>query len=123
MDSLFTVLEGKTDYSAKASNFVLCFIIIYINRFYFLSNDELLEILAETKDPLRVQPFCKKIFEGIHRLQFEDNLDISAMFSEEGEKVEFIKVFNPKDAQGAVEKWLIQATLILGYSFLYKVAS
>lgn len=73
-----------------------------------MSNDELLEILAETKDPLRVQPFCKKIFEGIHRLQFEDNLDISAMFSEEGEKVEFIKVFNPKDAQGAVEKWLIQ---------------
>ena len=35
----------------------------------------------------------------------------------------FIKVFNPKDAQGAVEKWLIQATLFLGYSFLYKVAS
>nr|AML30858.1 axonemal inner arm dynein heavy chain 2 [Marsilea vestita] len=77
-------------------------------RFYFLSNDELLEILAETKDPLRVQPFCKKIFEGIHRLQFQDNMDISAMFSEEGEKVNFIKLFNPKDAQGAVEKWLIQ---------------
>ncbi|BBM97612.1 dynein axonemal heavy chain [Marchantia polymorpha subsp. ruderalis] len=77
-------------------------------RFYFLSNDELLEILAETKDPLRVQPFCRKIFEGINRLVFEPNLDIVAMLSEEGERVDFIFHFNPKTAQGAVEKWLIE---------------
>ncbi|KAL2653371.1 hypothetical protein R1flu_021499 [Riccia fluitans] len=80
-------------------------------RFYFLSNDELLEILAETKDPLRVQPFCRKIFEGIHRLVFEPNLDIVAMLSEEGERVDFIFHFNPKAAQGAVERWLIEFTL------------
>ncbi|GFR44543.1 hypothetical protein Agub_g5814 [Astrephomene gubernaculifera] len=82
-------------------------------RFYFLSNDELLEILSETKDPTRVQPYLRKIFEGINALQFQDDGSVTAMYSEEGEKVPFKDSFNPRDSQGNVERWLIECEIAM----------
>jgi len=73
-------------------------------RFYFLSNDELLEILSETKEPTKVQPHLRKVFENIHKIEFDDFKVIHSMFSGEGENIKFLKEINP--VQKNVEFWM-----------------
>jgi dynein heavy chain len=96
-------------------------------RFFFLSNDELLEILAETKDPLRVQPHLKKCFDGIAQLHFMPNMDITACYDPKGEKVDFPyekvnhKRINPNDSGGNVELWLIEVEAMMKKSLAYAV--
>ena len=76
-------------------------------RFYFLSNDDLLEILSKTKEVEKVQPFLVKVFENIHELRFiHPSKHIVAMYSKEHECIEFSDHVDPtKDSKG-VEFWM-----------------
>ena len=59
----------------------------YFARFYFLSNEEIIEIRGQMREPRNIQRFLNKIFEGINNLSFLPTLKINALHSREGETV------------------------------------
>mmetsp|Transcript_43575 Transcript_43575/g.42066 ORF Transcript_43575/g.42066 Transcript_43575/m.42066 type:complete len:189 (+) Transcript_43575:877-1443(+) len=98
----------------------------YFPRFYFLSNEDLLEILGDSKNPQKVQRHLKKCFEGINEIVFkvpedqslpnrgkEKDLEIITdeiigMISKESERVDLVKSIFPHDYKGNVECWLLE---------------
>lgn len=75
----------------------------FFPRFYFLSNDDLLEILGQSKNPEAVQPHMKKCFDNIKSLdlaKMRDHFEATHMNSAEGEKVDFKSVIR---LEGPVE--------------------
>ena len=92
------VQKGLSDYlETKRSVFA---------RFYFLSNDELLSILSESKDVKLVQPHLKKCFEGIDKVKFLDDLRIDRFISPEGEEIMMTEIINPVGKN--VEHWMLE---------------
>jgi dynein heavy chain len=94
--NLEIVQKGLADYLEKKRS--------VFARFYFLSNDELLEILSQTKEVRNVRPHLRKVFEAIADLEFQSDDTMWAMISAEGEQVNFVKKIDPKDRN--VEYWM-----------------
>ncbi|CAL4157019.1 unnamed protein product, partial [Meganyctiphanes norvegica] len=73
-------------------------------RFYFIGDDDLLEILGQATNPEVIQSHLKKLFGGIHKVGFnDDNSSITSMLSLDGEVVPLSK---PVFISPEVEVWL-----------------
>ncbi|XP_050561707.1 dynein axonemal heavy chain 2 [Spodoptera frugiperda] len=77
-------------------------------RFYFISNDDMLEILGNSKKPSLIQVHLKKLFDNVTRIRIDKNpmgLPVAkAMTSEDGECVEW--KYNLV-LDGPAEVWLL----------------
>ncbi|KAF3692878.1 Cytoplasmic dynein 2 heavy chain 1 [Channa argus] len=73
-------------------------------RFYFIGDDDLLEILGQATNPTVIQSHLKKLFAGIHSVVFDEQCQhIVAMCSLEGESVPLRNLIR---ISSLVEVWL-----------------
>ncbi|CAM9110379.1 unnamed protein product, partial [Ectocarpus fasciculatus] len=110
LEEKFVKANEKLEEITKGLNDYLEMKRLYFPRFFFLSNDELLEILSQTKEPRAVQPHLGKCFEGVNKVFFETDLKISRLISGEGEEIQMDKPVDPEtpNNKGNVEKWLLE---------------
>ena len=74
------------------------------SRFYFIGDDDLLEILGQAKNPVVIQSHLKKLFAGIYKVEFDKgNSSILSMISSANE---YVKLKTPVRITDDVELWL-----------------
>ena len=77
----------------------------FLSRFYFVGDEDLLEIMGNSKDTARLQKHLKKMFAGVTAIDVrEEDRVITAMHSREGETVELVKPVETKDKK--INDWL-----------------
>lgn len=65
-----------------------CLYLFYFVRFYFVGDEDLLEIIGNSKNIARLQKHFKKMFAGVAAILLnEDNTVIVGIASREGEEV------------------------------------
>ncbi|KAF8746268.1 hypothetical protein AX14_000063 [Amanita brunnescens Koide BX004] len=75
-------------------------------RFYFVGDEDLLEIIGNSKDILRIMKHLKKMFAGISTIILDEDLtQIQGMASREGEEVRFTEPILLKDYP-KINDWL-----------------
>jgi dynein heavy chain len=94
--SLDNVQNGLNDYLETKR--------LLFPRFFFLSNDELLDILSNSKDIIRAQDYLEKVFENISTLRFGPGNVFLSILSKDKEKVDLLESLDPRDKE--VEIWM-----------------
>lgn len=75
-------------------------------RFYFVGDEDLLEIIGNSKDIVRIMKHLKKMFSGLSTLTLDEELTtIQGMASREGEEVWFTNPIQLKDFP-RINDWL-----------------
>ncbi|THD25348.1 Dynein heavy chain 1 cytosolic [Fasciola hepatica] len=75
-------------------------------RFYFVGDEDLLEIIGNSKNVPRLQKHFKKMFAGVHAIKLnEDSTEVLGLCSKEGEEVLFTKPVSVKD-NPVINDWL-----------------
>jgi len=72
-------------------------------RFYFLSFEDLIQILSNSENKDVISLHLKTLFDGLVALEFKDDV-VTKMYSKEKESVELSK---PVKTRAAVETWLL----------------
>lgn len=85
-------------------NLILTLSILF--RFYFVGDEDLLEIIGNSKNIARLQKHFKKMFAGVAAILLnEDNTVILGIASREGEEVQFIRPVSTVD-HPKINEWL-----------------
>ncbi|PVU91581.1 hypothetical protein BB561_004323 [Smittium simulii] len=75
-------------------------------RFYFVGDEDLLEIIGNSKDIVRIQKHLSKMFSGIGSLQLDSSLStITGMVSQQGEAVSFVRQITISEGS-KINEWL-----------------
>jgi dynein heavy chain 1, cytosolic len=74
-------------------------------RFYFVGDEDLLEIIGNSKDLHRVQKHFKKMFAGISSVELVDESIITSLVSKEGESVRLKSPISVKEYP-RINDWL-----------------
>ncbi|EGO28454.1 hypothetical protein SERLADRAFT_445906 [Serpula lacrymans var. lacrymans S7.9] len=85
-------------------------------RFYFVGDEDLLEIIGNSKDILRILKHLKKMFAGISTIALDEDLtQIQGMASREGEEVKFSQPILLKDFP-KINDWLAKVESMMRLS-------
>jgi dynein heavy chain 1, cytosolic len=92
-------------------------------RFYFVGDEDLLEIIGNSKDILRIMKHLKKMFAGISTVRLDEELtQIQGMASREGEEVTFPEPILLKDYP-KINDWLAKIEAMMRLSLATLLSS